>query len=191
MNKNLWTFSEPGAAVHYQARAYPYMSKRELKSCGTVADTITWLPIVQHGHESGSPSAQKFFPGSASAIFFMQIRNTASSAKICAKHWRLEAITDPWNFLLDYSSVCNVLYIHFSNAFHGFFSEWVSMEISLQSESPRLLSLTLQVLLVMPWTIPRHHLHSRAPVPHSEIAMNLVSTIMKSEVRLFPSLCGV
>jgi hypothetical protein len=107
--------------------------------------------------------------------------------------WKLEAITDPWNFLLDYSSVCNVLYSTYISVMPlmVFFPEWVSMGISLPSASPRQLSLTLQVLLVMPWTIPRHHLHSRATVPHSEIAMNLVSTVMKSEVRLFPSLCGV
>ncbi len=73
MNKNLWKISEPEAAVHFQAWVYPYMSKTELKSRWTVplkiSDTITWLTVVQQGHESGSASALRFFPGSASAIF--------------------------------------------------------------------------------------------------------------------------
>jgi hypothetical protein len=47
------------------------MSKTELKSCWAVplriSDIITWLAIVQQGHESAS--ALRFFPGSASVIF--------------------------------------------------------------------------------------------------------------------------
>jgi hypothetical protein len=85
MNKNLWTFSEPGAAVHHQARAYPYMSKTDLKSRRTVPDTITWLPIIQQCHESAS--AQRFF-----SWIRISIKNLCKTLKTWGYNWPLKLL---------------------------------------------------------------------------------------------------
>ncbi len=67
--------NEPLLVLNFFINSENICQKTELKSCWTVpvkiSYSITWLAIVQLGHESasGSANALRFFSGSASAFF--------------------------------------------------------------------------------------------------------------------------